>query len=244
MIQDYINTIKPINRFEYEYMKMGKSKLLTQKLSALSQYLSNPSTKKNIQYFDCLIEYWRLFTKGKVIWDHTIETILKDKLEYLSFIIDCSKFDMYKIFIQKHYINLMLVNQKLDINVAWNDSHYLSLLDKFVHNLNAILHEEQDKLKKIEIRLFAFDAKQKIKLSMPTTKTPDQIHAEMIKEYTEYIALLSQKKGLLESRVNTFKYENPVDKVNDQLEIFNLKFEIRAKKRYSERHFKARKEIK
>ena len=54
----------------------------------------------------------------------------------------------------------------------------------------------------------------------------------MVKDYEKVISLLAKKMGLLQTKVNTHKYSNETEKVDDEIIIFELKWEIEAKKFY------------
>lgn len=227
--------------------------LFKKKNDALYSFLN--STKAHDKaYFDYGIEFIissiKLQNKGAFVWNENCEGILNDKLIYLDSITDSTPFHKKSdILLDKYYCRLQLEQKTFEYKLDLLDKEYISLLKLFIIEVPERIKNEPDAISKIDIEIKAFyvqdnitQMKDSIKIQI-SAKEAELYHAQMVKDYKYIIELLSRKMNLLKTKIITHDYKgNCIEKVDDELEVYNLKWNIESKKKFSAK-FHERKNI-
>lgn len=246
MIPEFTKTLLSL-----DYLDQNKQveQYYRKKAAELNIWLERQKEKTD-KYFEKAIQWWRINAHhNKIKWDDIIETILKEKVKYLRYKFDVPEHLVVDLFIEIAVTKFQLEQKNLSPKITYYNEHYLSLLVRFIDELPIKLRNENDELRKINIELSALNYQNeitifkmmknwtsKIKISKDDA---DKIHDQMISDYEKFIELLARKRGLIQTKLQTYSYHDPIDKIEDELTTIKLKWEIEAKKTYI-KYFKER----
>ncbi len=238
LVSNYVEQNKELNRV-YEL----KAKVLNDWLGL--------QTIKDDAYFKRAIQWWKINSMlHNIKWDDIIEAILNQKYEYLSTKFDLPEHLVVDLFIEKAVVKFQIEQKNLSPVLTFINKHYLYLLLRFIDELPVKLENEPDEIKKVDIQLLAhsfqneitiFETQERMaKKIQISQQDADKIHSKKISEYLRFIELASRKRGLLITKLETYHYTDQLEKVDDELAILTLKWEIEAKRIFID-YFKERK---
>ncbi len=240
------NNIPEVNINEHRERDKAFFELLKRKSSELNAWLQINKNNTDL-FFARAIEWWKINAMiHKVTWDDIIEDILKDKLDYLSKKYEIEEYDAVDLFIEKEIVRFQIEQKNINAIAPHSNERYVSLLYRYLDETPIKIQKEPDKIKKVDIEIRAFKYRQEIELIMAkkikvSKEDATKIFNQQIADFEKYIELLARKRNLLQTKIDTFQYLDQIDKVNDEIEVFNLKWEIQAKHNFIE-HFRDRKQ--
>ena len=244
MNQRYTN-IPLIDLSLYPQRKKEFHNLYSEKAKILNDWIQNQKEHSD-EYFEKAIQWWKIHALiNNIKWDNIIEDILNQKFNFLQKKLNVPEHKIVDLLIDKAVIRFQLEQKKITPNLPFDNKHYVHLLLRFVNEVPKKLNNETDPINSINIEILAFSYQNQINMiKAPTIKISkadaEKVHKKMLDDYNHYIDLLIRKRNLIQTKLDTFYYCNPIEKIDDELLFFNLKWEIEAKKNYANNYFKDR----